>query len=89
MARGCFLPGLEKIRPVATAKGFAVTLLAQLLLSRNAAKHHGLSGMWDNGELLGRVSIVEDDVHTVTVVAEDGVTEKWNRVEFQRKFKQV
>jgi hypothetical protein len=45
--------------------------------------------MWDSGELLGRVAIVEDDGHTVTVVAEDGVREKWNRVEFQRKFKQV
>ena len=66
-----------------------MTPLAQLLLARNATKHCGLSGMWDSGELLGRVAIVEDDGHTVTVVAPDGVTEKWSRVEFQRKFKQV
>ena len=64
-----------------------MTALAQLLLARDAAKRHGLSGMWDNGELLGRVAIVEDNGHTVTVVAEDGVTEKWNRVEFLKKFR--
>ena len=67
-----------------------MTPLAQMLLARNATRQKGkLSGMWDNGELLGRVAIVEDNGHTVTVVAEDGYRERWNRVEFMKKFKQL
>jgi hypothetical protein len=66
-----------------------MTPLAAMLLARNATRHKGLSGMWDSGELLGRVAIVEDDGHTVTVTAEDGVQERWNRVDFLKKFKQV
>ncbi len=67
-----------------------MTPLAQMLLARNATRQKGgLSGMWDSGELLGRVAIVEDDGHTVVVVAEDGYRERWNRVEFLRKFKPV
>ena len=67
-----------------------MTPLAQMLLARNATRQKGgLSGMWDSGELLGRVAIVEDNGHTVTVVAEDGYRERWNRVEFMKKFKQV
>ena len=67
-----------------------MTPLAQMLLARNATRQKGgLSGMWDSGELLGRVAIVEDNGHTVTVVAEDGYRERWNRVEFTKKFKQL
>lgn len=67
-----------------------MTPLAQMLLARNATRQKGgLSGMWDSGELLGRVAIVEDNGHTVTVVAEDGYRERWNRVEFMKKFKQL
>ena len=66
-----------------------MTPLASMMVACHTAKHRGLSGMWDSGELLGRVAIVEDDGHTVTVVAEDGVSERWNRVQFFRKFKQI
>jgi hypothetical protein len=72
------------------AGGFTMTALAEKLIARHEARYAGkLSGMWDSGELLGRVAIVEDNGHTVTVVAEDGYRERWNRVEFMKKFKQV
>ena len=64
--------------------------LAEMLLARDQARNKGnLAVMWDSGELLGRVVVIEDDGQTVTVVAEDGVKERWNRVEFLKKFKQV
>ena len=66
-----------------------MTALAEMILARSETKHCGLSARWDNGELLGRVAIIEDDGHTVTVIAEDGYQERWSRVEFLKKFKQV
>ena len=67
-----------------------MTPLAAMLLARDKARNKGnLAIMWDSGELLGRVVVIEDDGHTVTVTAEDGVQERWNRVEFLKKFKQV
>ena len=36
-----------------------MTKYATMLLARHETRHKGLSGMWDSGELLGRVAIVE------------------------------
>jgi hypothetical protein len=65
-----------------------MTPLAEKLIARHDSRQTKIVGRWNSGELFGAVTVLEDN-GMVVVQCPDGINERWNRVEFLKKFKPI